>query len=573
MAIQKIDWQWGTEKHIQFNPVTDKLNFNWLQSGQFTITENNGSVVISLPSNNQSYILEGVLLSDLSLSNIQANDNSTVTAWQSALGGNIVSEVTPVIPAEKEVTPAISVTETTVTPASVFTPESSPTVAFGVSNVQNIDWSWGANTHVSFNPVTDKLNFGWMQAGQFTVSEDNGSVVISIPTNNQSYTLDGVSLSELSMANIDSLDNGTVFAWQKTLGVQSNTTADNTSAITSVVPTQTNVPDAVDTTPTDLSTDSSNGNSNVQPETITASNNSYEFAPYIDMTAGSNPDLITLAKASGAQDLTLAFLVSDGQGGLAWGGVVPLDRDINWNSNKSFADEVTDFQKAGGDIVLSFGGASGSEAALSATDANSLAALYQSAIDRYHAKSVDFDIEGGALSNTRANTLRNQAIAILDKNNPDLEISYTLPVLPTGLTLEGTNLLKNAVANNVDVDIVNIMAMDYGGSFDANGNPDMGDYAIQAAEATLVQMRSAGMNDSKVGITPMIGVNDVNKEIFTLEDASQLTQYADTHSEVGRISLWSLGRDNGSGAGQQWASSSYSGLQQDDYAFSKIFSA
>ncbi|MGR1225187.1 hypothetical protein ACUVMQ_19760 [Aeromonas veronii] len=49
MSITKIDWQWGTENHIKFDPVTDKLDFGWMQSGQFSIAENNGSVVLSLP--------------------------------------------------------------------------------------------------------------------------------------------------------------------------------------------------------------------------------------------------------------------------------------------------------------------------------------------------------------------------------------------------------------------------------------------------------------------------------------------------------------------------------------------
>ncbi|MCX8980956.1 chitinase [Citrobacter portucalensis] len=562
MAVQQINWQWGSENRIKFNPATDMLDFGWMQNGQFTIAENNGSVVISLPSNNQSYVLDGVSLSQLSLSNIQALDAGVVTAWRSALGGNtaIASESTPT-KLSTETIPLTSPTQELVNAA----------VATGPNHVQNIDWNWGANTHVAFNPATDTLNFNWMQEGQFNVSETNGSVVISIPSNDQSYTLDGVTLSQLSMANINALDSGTVATWQKALGVQGSETNSMPPVSVSI---QSETPD-INTVPVTGPSSPVSSDKDVQPgmDVIVSSQNNYEFAPYIDMTAGSNPDLLTLAKASGSHDLTLAFLVSDGQGGLSWGGVMPLDKDINWSNNKSFAEEVSEFQKAGGDVILSFGGASGSEAAINAKDAASLATLYQGAIDRYHAKSVDFDIEGGALGDSRANTLRNQAIAILNKNNPDLEISYTLPVLPTGLTSEGTNLLKNAVANNAHVDVVNIMAMDYGGAFDTNGKPDMGDYAIQAAEATLSQMRSAGINDAKVGITPMIGVNDDNKEIFTLEDASQLTHYADSHSDVGRIAMWSLGRDNGSGAGQQWASSSYSGLQQDDYAFSKIFNA
>ncbi|ELV7529617.1 hypothetical protein QMU90_003603, partial [Edwardsiella ictaluri] len=72
------------------------------------------------------------------------------------------------------------------------------------------------------------------------------------------------------------------------------------------------------------------------------------------------------------------------------------------------------------------------------------------------------------------------------------------------------------------------------------------------------------------GITPMIGVNDVNVEIFNLEDATELVAYAEGNPDVGRLSMWSIGRDNGSGAGHQWASSSFSGLQQGSYDFARL---
>ena len=57
-----------------------------------------------------------------------------------------------------------------------------------------IVWAWGTNTHIAFNPATDILDFGWFAAGQFTISEVNGSVVIAIPSNHQIYTLDNTTL-------------------------------------------------------------------------------------------------------------------------------------------------------------------------------------------------------------------------------------------------------------------------------------------------------------------------------------------------------------------------------------------
>lgn len=54
--------------------------------------------------------------------------------------------------------------------------------------------------------------------------------------------------------------------------------------------------------------------------------------------------------------------------------------------------------------------------------------------------------------------------------NPGLTLSYTLPVLPAGLTADGVKLLQSCVANGVRVDVVNLMTMDYGDSA-APGEP------------------------------------------------------------------------------------------------------
>ncbi|MDA6077777.1 hypothetical protein O0544_20315 [Edwardsiella anguillarum] len=59
-----------------------------------------------------------------------------------------------------------------------------------------------------------------------------------------------------------------------------------------------------------------------------------------------------------------------------------------------FAGGIAAFRQAGGRVTLSFGGANGTEAAIGASSAEELAALYQSAIDKYQVDSIDFDIEG-----------------------------------------------------------------------------------------------------------------------------------------------------------------------------------
>jgi hypothetical protein len=77
---------------------------------------------------------------------------------------------------------------------------------------------------------------------------------------------------------------------------------------------------------------------------------------------------------------------------------------------------------------------------------------YQNIIDQYSLSWLDFDIEGTALSNYAANDRRNAAIAGLQKNNPLLKISYTLPVETYGLLEEGLRILLSAKNAGVRVD-------------------------------------------------------------------------------------------------------------------------
>ena len=57
-----------------------------------------------------------------------------------------------------------------------------------------------------------------------------------------------------------------------------------------------------------------------------------------------------------------------------------------------------------------------------------------------------------------------------------------MPVLPTGLDASGLNVLQTAKNDGVRIDVVNVMAMDYGEAVDNNGQ--MGQDAISAAVAT-----------------------------------------------------------------------------------------
>ncbi|MER6558894.1 cellulose binding domain-containing protein [Streptomyces sp. NPDC001027] len=291
------------------------------------------------------------------------------------------------------------------------------------------------------------------------------------------------------------------------------------------------------------------------------------FAPYVDTSLYPAFDLLANADATGVKDYNLAFVTDGGGCTPQWGGVTDL-------ANDAVAAQIGALRAKGGDVRVSFGGAAGSELATTCPSATALAAAYARAVDAYRLTKVDFDVEGGALPNTAANTRRAQAVAELQREHPGLDVSFTLPVMPEGLTQDGVNLLAAARSAGVRIAAVDIMAMDYGPAYSG----DMGTYAEQAATAAQAQIKSVlGLSDSAawktVAVTPMIGVNDVASEVFTVQDAAQLVAFAKARG-LGRLSMWSAARDRQCpGGAKNSADATCSSVLQADSAFAKAFAA
>lgn len=289
--------------------------------------------------------------------------------------------------------------------------------------------------------------------------------------------------------------------------------------------------------------------------------------PYVDTSLYPAFDLLAASEAAGVKDFNLAFVTDGGGCTPKWGGVSDLGSD-------AVAAQIGKLRDKGGDVRVSFGGASGSELGTTCSSADALAAAYGKVVDTYKLTKVDFDIEGGALPNAAANTRRAQAIAKLQQAHSGLDVSFTLPVMPEGLTQDGVNLLSNAKSNGVKISAVNIMAMDYGASYDG----DMGEYAVQAATATQAQIKGVlGLSDGAawkaVAVTPMIGVNDVSSEVFKVDDAKQLVDFAKSKG-LAWLSMWSATRDKSCAGGpKNTADATCSSITQGAFDFSKAFAA
>jgi len=296
------------------------------------------------------------------------------------------------------------------------------------------------------------------------------------------------------------------------------------------------------------------------------------FAPYVDMGLTADWQLLTIQQQSGIKVFTLGFVVGNGGCTPTWGGVGATVANDTLPNGTTILSLVQGVRAAGGDVIISFGGASGTELALGCTTVSSLQAAYQAVLNKYSVNSstpvrLDFDIEGGATTDQTSINRRNQALVGLKNANPGLVISYTLPVLPTGLVASGVNILNSVKTAGLNLNVVNIMAMDYGSANDNGGQ--MGLSAQQAATNTHNQVVAAGLTAS-IGVTPMIGINDVNTEIFQLADATSLLNFANANSYITRLSYWSVARDNGSCPNQGFASPSCSGISQSNWAFANI---
>ncbi|MEI6548626.1 MAG: cellulase family glycosylhydrolase, partial [Burkholderiales bacterium] len=305
------------------------------------------------------------------------------------------------------------------------------------------------------------------------------------------------------------------------------------------------------------------------------------FAPYVDMAGWPVPDLVAMSKATGASLFTLGFLQVDPAGNPAWGGYAVLEPNSTNDQALAINKSIAALRAAGGDVMISFGGVSGTSLAQSyaakGLSAQALANTYANVVDTYGVTHLDFDIEGAAIADAASIALNSSALKLLQQSRPTVQIWYTLPVLPQGLTTDGVNVVQSALTAGVKLAGVNVMAMDYGegpAPTTGTGAQTMGTYAIQSAQSTYSQLSSLYAKNgqtfswSQIGVTPMIGVNDITSEVFTVADAQALNTFAVTKG-LGMIGYWSVERDYPGTLGQPTHNTS--GVSSPAGSFSNAF--
>lgn len=308
------------------------------------------------------------------------------------------------------------------------------------------------------------------------------------------------------------------------------------------------------------------------------------FAPYVDVTATPRFEFEKLGKTS-ANNLFLSFIVASAKDNCkpTWGNAYDLDSaKIDLDLDRRIAL----LREQGGEVGVSFGGQLNSELALVCTDKDKLKSAYESVINQYGVRILDFDIEGEALNNLdsikrRVEVIKEIQVAYKDKDD-NIAVWLTIPVATTGLTDEGINIVNEFLKAGVDLSGINIMTMNY--SVGLSEGKTLLDNTKEAITNThrqlgiLYNRNNTYLNErsiyKKLGVTPMIGQNDVFSEVFTLEDAILFNEYV-FNLGIPRISMWSINRDVKCGdnyVNVKIVSDSCSGIEQQKFAFSDILS-
>ena len=357
-------------------------------------------------------------------------------------------------------------------------------------------------------------------------------------------------------------------------------------------------------------------------------NGSTYFSPYLDAGLYEGNDISKIREVSGLDHLTLAFVQQVNSHSnyldLSIAGIENKGEGFDWWEKSQLYEkdlkpliESNNFKN----IKVAYGGATTggyieknpwNVAYKQANgDINKAAELLEEALVKFNQslvdlakrknhnvempKNIDFDIEGQAQNDETGNAVLAKTLANMKKKDSSWNFSITLPVLPTGLTGVGynvmdkfTNAYKNAGISYKDLPVTNLMLMDYGNPIYEEairqGKTNF-DLAKEAVDNTRDNIAKSIMNNYKVsdllkkdiykliGATPMIGVNDTVSGVFTLEDAKELYNWTQNVG-LAYLSMWSVNDDrgknaNGVGVAKSLVNHGLSYLRE--YDFSKAF--
>jgi chitinase len=289
-----------------------------------------------------------------------------------------------------------------------------------------------------------------------------------------------------------------------------------------------------------------------EPATTTTStpgSSSFVYSPYIDLGMGTGSTIVSRMDSVGLNAITLAFATGE-CGSETWAGSAA-------STVVSVIDSLVAAKKK---YIISTGGAAGTFTCSS--DSSFLTFIETYASD--YLVGIDFDIEGGQTQSEIDSLVQRAKNA--QSTYPNLRYSFTVASLgqsaggdPLGTT--GAVVIEMIKSNALSNYLINLMAMDYGSAGQyvcvvSDGACEMGESANQAAK-NLNSYYSIPF--SQIELTVMIGGNDVESNVFTIDDVATVSNFA-TQSSLAGVHFWSFDRDQDCAAGAASASCNSYGL-------------
>ena len=184
----------------------------------------------------------------------------------------------------------------------------------------------------------------------------------------------------------------------------------------------------------------------------------YASAPYLMPEDNSPPDVSTVMDATGQKAFQLAFILAPNGGGCSptWGGTSSIGSDT------TIPAVISTIRNKGGDVSVSVGGYGGTKLGQTCGTVAATAAAYQQVVNAYGLHALDFDLEEPEIENSAAIANELGAAQILQRDNPGLFISVTIPSIATGANYFGQQLLDEAKTLGFTPDDYTIMPFDGG---------------------------------------------------------------------------------------------------------------
>jgi chitinase len=202
------------------------------------------------------------------------------------------------------------------------------------------------------------------------------------------------------------------------------------------------------------------------------------------------------------------------------------------------AGVINEVRSDGGDVIVSAGGYNGTKLGQVCGSAAATAAGYQQVISAYGLHAFDFDLEEPEIENSGAIANELGAAQILQRNNPGLFISITMPSIATGANYFGQLLLNEAQSLGFTPNNYTIMPFD--GGFNGGSSQVA---ALQGFNGQLMKTFgwTSGQAYAHEGFSGMNGRTD-SAEYFYQSDFQTVLSFAQANG-LGRYTFWSVNRD------------------------------